>query len=311
MRFRENISVKSLVKRLIRYFVFNAPWGAREAMLEAYIERNGLAVVGARLFSRMKITEVSATGDRGVVGSAWNDVGVLPEYAQTGTFSETITAAFNAYYGEDGGTFFDVGADIGLTTIPMARNPQVHCLAFEPEPVNFGFLQRNVARNAPDGDVHFHQIALFTERGSMALAIAGENIGDHRLTREGVSGRQTITIPTAPLDDFLPEVHGKLGVKIDTQGAEPFVVGGGQQVLARAGMLAIEFCPFLMRQLGGDIAIVIALVAGFDRVAVMRGGHAETPHFLPPTEAVSLLHEKVRTARDDDGDYLDVLAIRD
>lgn len=35
-----------------------------------------------------------------------------------------------------------------------------------------------------------------------------------------------------------------------------------------------------MRRLGGDPEIPISLVSGFESVAIMRGGKAETPHYL-------------------------------
>ena len=204
----------------------------------------------------------------------------------------------------------DIGANIGLMTIPIARNPLIRCLAFEPEPVNFDFLKRNVARNAPEGNIEFLNVALFHKHDSLSLAIADRNIGDHRLTRESVSGRDTVQVQAVPLDDFLDRIVGPLAVKIDTQGAEPFIIAGGQRVLARAGLLAIEFCPYLMRQLGGDPEIVINLVASFDEAAVMSGGRAETPNFMPPAEAQNILRNKLNTAADSDSDYLDILALR-
>ena len=156
--------MKQSAAALIRSLVFHAPWGAREAMLQACIDRMGPNEVAARILPRMKIVEVSAAGDRGIVASSWNDQCVLPEYASTGTFAETVTTALQEFFAKDGGTFMDIGANIGLTTIPIAQNPLVRCLAFEPEPDNFRFLQRNVARNAPDGKVEFHQVALFHSR---------------------------------------------------------------------------------------------------------------------------------------------------
>ncbi len=302
--------MKQLSKALLRYLVFHAPWGAREAVLQACIDRVGAVEVGSRLFPKLKVIEIGAAGDRGIVTSAWNDLFVLPEYAATGTFAETVTSALTDFFGNGGGTYMDVGANIGLTTIPVARNPQVQCLAFEPEPTNFGFLQRNVARNAPEGMVEFHQVALFHERGSMSLSIADANIGDHRLTLAGVPGRRSIEIPTVPLDDFYTRITGPLAIKIDTQGAEPFVLAGAQKILAKVGLLVIEFCPFLMQQLGGDPNVVIEAVSGFDRIAVMSGGRAETPIFVSVDAAQKILRDKVKTADASDGDYLDIMAVR-
>ena len=204
----------------------------------------------------------------------------------------------------------DVGADIGLTTIPFACNPRVRCIAFEPEPVNFGHLKRNVSRNAEGASIELHPVALFDKHSTMSMSLAEMNLGDHRLTRGAVSDRRTIDVPVVPLDDFLDRVEGRLAVKVDTQGAEPFVVGGGKGVFARAGLIAMEFCPYLMRQLGGEPGLVVDLVAGFDRVAIMAGGKTEAPRYGSAIEAREILESKLRTAADTDEDYLDILAIR-
>lgn len=303
-------SVKQLAKAIIRELVLRAPWGVREAIFDAYIDRIGIFEIGARFFPKLKIVEIGAAGDRGIVTSAWNDAFVLPEYAATGTFAQTVMLEFVNFFGSGGGTYMDIGANIGLTTIPVARNPHVRCLSFEPEPLNFEFLKRNVARNAVGGSVEFHRVALFESRGLMSLALADRNIGDHRLTMGTVPGRRTIEIPTVPLDDFLDRVTEPLAVKVDTQGAEPFIIAGGSKVLARAGLLAMEFCPHLMRQMGGDPNVVIELMSRFDRVAVMSGGSAEVPNYIGPADAQSILLHKLKTAAASDRDYVDILATR-
>jgi FkbM family methyltransferase len=303
--------VKRFAKAIIRRLVSRAPFGVREAMLDGCIDRIGISDFCLRLFPKFKIVEVGAEGDRGIVTSAWNDIFVLPEYAATGTFAKTLTAELVNFFGSGGGTYIDIGANIGMTTIPVARNPRVRCLAFEPEPVNFEFLKRNVARNAIGGSVEFHKVALFHSRSSMSLAIADRNIGDHRLTMGTVPGRRMIEIPAVPLDDFVDKVTEPLAVKIDTQGAEPFVVAGGSKVLARAGLLVMEFCPYLMQQLGGDPNTVIELVSSFDRVAVIRDEDTGIPSYIAPTEARTILQHKLRTAEASDSDYVDIIAIRD
>jgi len=303
---------KQLARTVIRRLVARAPWGVREALLDGYIDRlGGIEALSARLLRRLKIVEIGADGDRGIIASTWNDQAALLEYAATGTFAPTVMQTMLDFFGDASGTYMDVGANIGLTTIPLARNPRIHCLAFEPEPVNFGYLRWNVARNAEAASIELHHMALFDKRGTMSMALANENLGDHRLTHGGVAGRRTIQVPTVPLDDFLDRVAGPLAVKVDTQGAEPFVIAGGRKVFARAGLIAMEFCPYLMRQLGGDPGAVIDLASTFDRVAVMSGGIAETPRYVSSTEARSMLEHKVRTATESDGDYLDILASRE
>ena len=177
--------------------------------------------------------------------------------------------------------------------------------------MNFGYLKRNIARNVEGASVEFHPIALFDTHSTMSMSIAEANLGDHRLTRDAVPDRRTIQVPVVPLDDFLDRIEGRLAVKVDTQGAEPFVIAGGKGVFARAGLVAMEFCPYLMRQLGGDPNIVIDLVTNFDRVAVMSGGKADAPCYIGPSEARNMLEHKLRTAANTDEDYLDILAARE
>jgi FkbM family methyltransferase len=302
--------MKKALKAIIRYAVSHAPWGARNAILDACLDRLRFGETYSHLLPRCKLVEIAATGDRGVVASASTDTMVICEYAMTGTFAETVTEVLKNFFAAAGGTYIDIGANIGLMTIPFARNPLIHCMAFEPDPVNFGFLKRNVARNAPDSSVEFHQIALYHTRASLALALAEGNIGDHRLTINGVPGRRTVEVVALPLDDFLNRVSGPLAVKIDTQGAEPFIIAGGEKVLAQADLLVMEFCPYLMRELGGDPEIPINLVTGFSRVAIMPGGKSVIPEYENPAEAVARLRAKLTTARDTDEDYLDVIAVR-
>ena len=302
--------MKTFAKKAIADLVFRAPWGVREAMLDGYLRRVGVNDLRARVLPAFNIVEVASTGDRGIVTSVWNDTYVLPEYGETGTFAPFVAKALLDFFRDGPGTYLDIGANIGLMTIPVARNPHVHCFAFEPEPINFDLLRRNVLRNAPQGNVSFQNVALFHSRGSLSLAVAERNIGDHRLTTGEISGRETVRVAAVPLDDYLDQIVGPVAAKIDTQGAEPFIIAGGQKVLERVGLLAMEFCPFLMRQLGGDPEIVIDLVDSFGEVAIMSGGKAETPNFLPPAEAGKILRRKLATADDTDSDYLDILARR-
>lgn len=195
-------------------------------------------------------------------------------------------------------------------TVPFAQDPRIRCLAFEPDPTNFRFLERNLARNAPANSAEPHQLALFTERATLSPALAEGNLGDHRLTFAGVPGRRTLEVQAVPLDDVLDRVTPPLAVKMDTQGTEPFIIAGGRRLLAQAGLLAMEFCPYLLRQLGGDPEAPIALVAEFASVAVMRGGKAEPPRYIEAEPAVRLMREKLRTAAPTDQDYLDILALR-
>jgi FkbM family methyltransferase len=302
--------MKAALKKVLRRAAAQAPWGARYALLDGALDGTRLSDICSHVLPRLRFSEVAADGDRGTIASSSADNMVIMEYARTGTFAPEVTEALQAFFAPAGGTYIDIGANIGLMTVPFARDPRIRCLAFEPDPTNFGFLQRNTARNAPGSTAELHQIALFNERTTLSLALADGNLGDHRVTLSGVPGRRTVEVMAVPLDDFAERIEPPLAVKIDTQGAEPFIIAGGRKTLAEAGLLAIEFCPYLLRQLGGDPEAPIELISGFSSVAVMRGGKAETPHYVLPQEAVRIMRDKLRNAAETDQDYMDVLARR-
>ena len=173
-----------------------------------------------------------------------------------------------------------------------------------------GFLQRNVRQNCPQADVAFHQAALFDRRDTLKLAKAAVNIGDHRINLGVPTQREQVEVPALPLDDFLDQLTGPVAVKVDTQGAEPYIVAGGAHVFARAGLVVMEFCPFLMRQMGGDPGKVLDLIADFPLVALLAPGNDAAPRYIKGKEAVALLRDKLANAAASDGDYLDIIARR-
>ena len=281
-----------------------------EYCLDDSTDTDRLLRVLERMLPRLNIVEISATGSFGIVTSLAQDNSVLTEYIRSGTFSSQTVQEIAKFFAPKGGVFIDIGANIGLTTLPIARNPNVRCLAFEPEPVNFRLLQHNIERNGYERTVATHQVALFDRHDTLKLAKAGSNIGDHRVNLGASTTREMVDVNAVPLDDFYDQIDGPLVVKIDTQGAEPYVIAGGRKVLERADILAIEFTPFLIRQMGGDIKIVIELISSFSSVAVMTPGNVKIPRYLPPNEALLLLRQKANAASNLAGDYFDILARR-
>src|SRR5262249_581289 len=65
------------------------------------------------------------------------------------------------------------------------------------------------------------------------------------------------------LDEYLPDLSGNIAVKIDTQGAEPFVLAAGRKTLSKARAIVMEFWPYGMAQLGATPDQVYALVKQF------------------------------------------------
>jgi FkbM family methyltransferase len=247
-------SIWSLAKRSLADAVSRLPIGARHAIF-------------LRLARELGITGVSTLGEYGRILSAVGDLEVFDKYARTGQWASDTNSIIARFFAGKPGTYFDIGANIGLTTIPIARNLKVKCFAFEPDPTNFQNLRQNVLFNCEGQNVTLHNVALFNRFAELQFELAESNLGDHRLRLSVPSPgvfeeekRRTISVSAVPLDEFLADANPPVAVKIDVQGAEPYVVEGGKAILSRADLLIIEFCPYLIRRLGGNAEIIIEFI---------------------------------------------------
>ncbi len=204
---------------------------AFEALARRTDDATALSVF-RHLAGRFSVEELVVAGADGRIRGALDDRVIFPRYIRDGRWSSSMSdfviACFDAL---GGGTYLDVGANIGLTTIPVARRADVACHAFEPEPRNLGFLRENVAANCSHGHVAVHGVALGETDGTATLELSSRNFGDHRLRRtggaaggpelHGESARQSVEVPLRRLDGVVSAPSdGGLVVKCDTQGAE-------------------------------------------------------------------------------------------
>lgn len=211
------------------------------------------------------VVDTSIMGAYGLIQGSVEDSAVLGTYCRTKTWRPAFAEFFNGFFGnQERGVFIDVGANIGLTIIPVVRDAHIRCFGFEPDPTNFRYLRNNVQLNCPDGNVRLFDLALFDAAGILDLQLSESNKGDHRLHRDpadGVPGeqqRQVIRVPTARLDDVLLPCLGDddapLAAKIVAQGAETHIVAGGLSVLSRASALVIEVYPYAIERLDGNLS---------------------------------------------------------
>lgn len=260
---------------------------------------------------------IRVRGRYGTVQGSPHDGSVLARYAETGVWAERTNALIQGFFDLDGGTYVDVGGNIGLTTISAAQNPKVQCFVFEPERENFLHLSENIRANCAHENVVAQQVAVFNRRTRLALELSPDNVGDHRLrlaNRIGVLGEDewsTLDVQAAPLDELVASVSEPLAVKIDTQGAEPFVISGGQGTLARAGLVIIEFAPYWMARMGSDPKIVFDLVRDFSKVSLAHGENDEAePPLSGDQAAVKLQRLDAEYRKTPAGAYWDIIARR-
>jgi FkbM family methyltransferase len=159
-----------------------------------------------------------------------------------------------------GSVVIDVGANIGLMTLVMSKlvgnNGKV--LSFEPGPVSYGLLRRNVFTNVLNGNVTISDNALSDSLGSFNLFINSMGESDNQLhkdiavyTFKDELPRAKFIVNTQTIDHYLAENEIDFDrvsfIKIDTQGHDLSVLRGGRSLFSKATNIAVlvEFAPYL------------------------------------------------------------------
>ena len=141
------------------------------------------------------------------------------------------------------GTILDIGANIGVMTVAMARKcPNARVLAFEPMPNNVKGIKRILAHYKLQ-NVTLFENALGDKAGSLEMVLPVIDKmkmqglshvvkpGDDSAWNKG----EYFTVPVYRLDDMpeLKKVSKISGIKIDVENFEYFVFKGGEELLRR------------------------------------------------------------------------------
>lgn len=168
---------------------------------------------------------------------------------------------------QPGMTIVDIGANIGYYAVlaGLRAGPTGTIVAYEPDPTNLSFLEKNLERNGLTNAVAV-QKAVSNQAGIATFYLTEHNKGTHSLANNR-DVRETIEVETDTLDLSLRALGiEKVNVlKIDIEGAEPLAVQGMGETLARNPNIIIftEFYPKAMRRLGKDPVVFLEMLATF------------------------------------------------
>jgi FkbM family methyltransferase len=184
------------------------------------------------------------------------DVGVSLYLMTEGVYEPRLTEFLKQVL-DPGMAVVDGGANVGYFTLLAAKlvGDSGRVYAFEPEPRNFGFLQRSVERNGVE-NVVLTRGALSDRSGAETLFLDRSNFGEPSFRESNVSDPAgAVEVRTVTLDEFFAgQSESRVDlIKLDTQGAEGLVLAGAEAVLAqRALTIVMEFCPWSLRNMGTD-----------------------------------------------------------
>lgn len=171
----------------------------------------------------------------------------------------------------DGDVAFDVGANIGLYSVAMARatGPSGGVYAFEPHPTTADRLERNLRLNNLE-NVHVSRAAVSSAGGEAVLRVP--DLAEPGLATITGRGEALATVSTVTLDAVAAE-HGVTRIallKLDAEGAEEAILAGAAELLANRSIQRILF-----ETLDGSVSVQAQLVEMGYRLEVV----------LPPGEA--------------------------
>lgn len=134
-------------------------------------------------------------------------------------------------------TVFDIGANIGVLTLLMAKQVGVgagslQLFSFEPEPRNFNKLVHNVSLNQLQSIIKPQQMALGAEQGTVDLHVRGE-VGEGRHSiAENKGATASIVVELSTCAAFARDAGAYPDLlKIDVEGAEGQVLAGLAELL--------------------------------------------------------------------------------
>lgn len=157
---------------------------------------------------------------------------------------------------EDGMNVIDIGANIGITTVAIAKNigKAGRVFSFEPVAEYFDILKKNISTNGLE-NVELYEQAVTDQVGKADFYQKGLSSGIVR--EKGVKRRK---VSTTAVDRFLSErkIAGIDVINMDCEGSELLVLQGARETLRKNTVkIFCEIHPDFLRQLGQSIEDIV------------------------------------------------------
>lgn len=177
-----------------------------------------------------------------------------------------------------GGVVLDIGANVGVYSLLMARwvGPTGKVYAFEPAPQTLQDLRDHVAINKMSKHIEVVDQAVSDQKGE-AVFYAHSTSGENSLNpgfAKRLSEAQAVKVPVTTVDEFCEK--NKIAptlLKIDVEGFEIHVLRGAQETLLRhRPSLVIEMHPMFWKEIGVTIEEIRIFFSKLDyRITPLEG----------------------------------------
>jgi len=173
------------------------------------------------------------------------------QIAWIGFYELELSRRISALAGK-GGLMVDVGANAGYFSCIWASSGSPNQVyAFEPSPRNLSLLRKNISSLDNPQRVKIFDYALGKENGMLNFDVGPEDQSGWGGLAQARTAR-TIPVSVRRLDDFIDSETNVSVLKIDTEGADTWVLYGAEKALRQKRIRHIFFEGNLqrMRQLG-------------------------------------------------------------
>ena len=171
----------------------------------------------------------------------------IPHVRLAGSFRNGISAWLESvaekyvggtgYAPREGDIVVDIGAGLGEFTLWCA-DAGARVVAFEPDPLAFACLERNVAGH---DSVQVVPYALWKERADLRLH-GSTDTTESSLIEDGRANSRNADVEAWPLDhlEFMVKLPVIDFMKVDGEGVEPEILAGGTRALRRTRILSVD-----------------------------------------------------------------------
>lgn len=141
--------------------------------------------------------------------------------------------------------FIDIGANIGLYSVLLGKNPQIEkVLSFEPMRRNFAQLQANLFLNNLQNKVEANRCALGSENATVDLHVDPQSTGLARIDLAGAERDASVFTHSEKIEIVRFDEHHtiqgrRVFIKIDTEGHAASVLDGMREFFSKNHVVSI------------------------------------------------------------------------